>query len=175
LNETLVLNMDVVASAHSNLSIPYTVLIRFHFTRDPVVTGDKSLDKSQMYKIEVDYQYRADVFAGIDPTLIGQTDMAQSNGTLREFVVLKDRSYQCKSPSSVKVNDRVTMSYTGLRTQAFLAQDYFSTPEPCPADAQSSDLIPIIIGAVLAAIVLIVLIAYLIGRARMRRSTYESI
>lgn len=38
-----------------------------------------------------------------------------------------------------------------------------------------SDLVPIIVGACLAAIVILVLIAYLIGRARARSTGYQSV
>jgi len=166
-NETLSLRIPL-----SNWTGAF-VLLTFHFTRDPWITGDKTLDKSQVYKIQADYSYDPSVF--IDPLKPNEQVHAVTNGTIKEFAVLKDRSYQCNSGSSIKIDDQITLKFSGLRAQAFVANDHFDSPEPCSADSQSSDLVPIIIGAVLAAIVLIVLIAYLIGRARMRRTTYESI
>ena len=44
----------------------------------------------------------------------------------------------------------------------------------CPADTKVSNLVPIIVGAALAGLVLVVLIAYLIGRTRNKRG-YESV
>ena len=46
--------------------------------------------------------------------------------------------------------------------------------EYCTADTKVSNLVPIIVGAALAGLVLIVLIAYLIGRSRNKRG-YESV
>jgi len=167
LNETLTVIFTVFG--------PVIVTLRFEFTRDPFITGDKTLDKSQLYNIIAEYHYDTVAFPDIDPKWSGKSVTATSNVTLHEFSVLKDRSYQCNSLSTIKLDEKVTLVLTGVRAQAFLTKDNFSAAEPCSADAHSSDLVPIIIGAVLAAIVLLVLIAYLIGRARMRRTTYESI
>ena len=55
---------------------------------------------------------------------------------------------------------------------------FFSVLERvCLTDQQNetSDLVPIIVGAALAALVLFVLIAYLVGRARAKKTTYETI
>lgn len=45
----------------------------------------------------------------------------------------------------------------------------------CALDSRTSDLVPIIVGACLAILVIIVLIAYLIGRARAKRQGYSSV
>jgi len=48
----------------------------------------------------------------------------------------------------------------------------------CEADkkaAATSDLVPIIVGACLALLVIIVLVAYLIGRVRAKRQGYASV
>uniref|UniRef100_A0A183C632 Lysosome-associated membrane glycoprotein 1 n=1 Tax=Globodera pallida TaxID=36090 RepID=A0A183C632_GLOPA len=47
--------------------------------------------------------------------------------------------------------------------------------EPCLLDVRTSDLIPIIVGACLAGLVVIVLVAYLVGRARAKRQGYTSV
>jgi len=44
----------------------------------------------------------------------------------------------------------------------------------CPAD-DSSDVVPIAVGAALAGLVVIVLLAYLIGRRRARARGYQSV
>lgn len=168
-NEKLTLQ---IPATNSTSTLPFAVLT-FFFTRSPNITGDTSLDKSQLYKINAAISYNPLIF--VDAMYPGKTLQYETNGTIKEFVVLKDRSYQCNTGSTIKIDDAVTLKFTGLRVQAFVANNHFDAPEPCPADSQSSDLVPIIIGAVLAAIVLVVLIAYLIGRARMRRTTYESI
>lgn len=45
----------------------------------------------------------------------------------------------------------------------------------CSADEKSNSIVPIVVGASLAGLVVIVLIAYLIGRRRSRRTGYESV
>jgi len=50
-----------------------------------------------------------------------------------------------------------------------------ATPELCEHDMRTSDIVPIVVGACLAALVIIVLVAYLIGRARAKRQGYASV
>ena len=45
----------------------------------------------------------------------------------------------------------------------------------CDADSKISNIIPIAVGAALGALVLIVLIAYLVGRKRSQRGGYETV
>lgn len=47
--------------------------------------------------------------------------------------------------------------------------------EQCRLDFQTSDIIPIIVGACLAGLVIVILIAYFIGRARAKRQGYASV
>lgn len=51
---------------------------------------------------------------------------------------------------------------------------YIAGVVECPADTETNSIVPIAVGAALAGLVVIVLIAYLIGR-RKRRSGYESV
>ena len=50
----------------------------------------------------------------------------------------------------------------------------FSDISQCAADAKTNSVVPIAVGAALAGLVVIVLIAYLIGRRRNRKG-YESV
>lgn len=45
----------------------------------------------------------------------------------------------------------------------------------CFLDAKTADIVPIVVGLCLAALICIVLIAYCIGRARARREGYSSV
>ena len=47
--------------------------------------------------------------------------------------------------------------------------------EVCYLDARTSDVVPIVVGACLAALVIVVLVGYLIGRARAKRQGYASV
>ena len=52
---------------------------------------------------------------------------------------------------------------------------FVSAVTECPSDDDSNSIVPIAVGAALAGLVVIVLIAYLIGRRRSRRQGYESV
>ncbi|GMR30848.1 hypothetical protein PMAYCL1PPCAC_01043, partial [Pristionchus mayeri] len=59
-----------------------------------------------------------------------------------------------------------------LDTDDFPAQQTF---EQCLLDSRTSDIVPIVVGACLAGLVAVVLIAYLVGRARAKRQGYASV
>jgi len=105
-------------------------------------------------------------------TLTNQTLFQTPNGS----------SYQCVSKESLndfnKPDDApsVTITTTELRVEAFriVRDGTFSISVPCPADTEVSNIVPIAVGAALAALIVIVLIAYLIGRKKNRQG-YESV
>lgn len=47
--------------------------------------------------------------------------------------------------------------------------------EQCMLDSRTSDIVPIVVGACLAGLVAVVLVAYLVGRARAKRQGYASV
>lgn len=51
---------------------------------------------------------------------------------------------------------------------------YFSAEE-CAADEKVSDIVPIAVGVALASLIIVVLIAYLVGRRRSRQKGYQSV
>ncbi|VDP41308.1 unnamed protein product [Soboliphyme baturini] len=89
--------------------------------------------------------------------------------------IKKDRSYECNAEYSYKVTSDCSLALSHLRVQAFMTKAEFDYPDVCLADTMTSDIVPIVIGAALAILVVVVLIAYLIGRVRTRRTTYENI
>lgn len=73
-----------------------------------------------------------------------------------------------------------SLVFKKLKVVAFAHQegnDFVQTQlfEQCMLDVRTSDLVPIIVGACLAGLVIVVLIAYLIGRARAKRQGYASV
>lgn len=111
---------------------------------------------------------------------------------------MNDRSYKCRSAiNTTIVANNFTLLADNVQVQAFMANntDFLRrkfvsfclcsslkkngsfSAQVCSADLQDgkSDLIPIIIGAALAALVIVVLVGYLIGRARTKRTVYETI
>jgi hypothetical protein len=81
----------------------------------------------------------------------------------------------CMSSQKKDISDYFKIEVKDLKAQAFTNSGSFLEGEPCAPDQKASDIIPIIVGACLAALVVIVLIAYLIGRARAKRHGYSSV
>ncbi|XP_067298435.1 lysosome-associated membrane glycoprotein 1a [Pseudorasbora parva] len=76
------------------------------------------------------------------------------------------RSYMCSAKQTLAVVPTFSINTFSLQLQPFnITANQFSAAEECRVD-QENMLIPIIVGAALAGLVLIVLIAYLIGRKR---------
>ncbi|KAM9816883.1 lysosome-associated membrane glycoprotein 1a [Neosynchiropus ocellatus] len=76
------------------------------------------------------------------------------------------RSYMCNAEQTLLVAPNFSLNMFQLQVQPFgVTTNQFATAEECQMD-QDQMLIPIIVGAALAGLVLIVLIAYLIGRKR---------
>lgn len=102
--------------------------------------------------------------------LANWSDMAvpfsANNATLNYLQSTFGRSYMCNAEQTLAVVPTFSLNTFRLQVQPFgVTTDQFATAEECQMD-QDQMLIPIIVGAALAGLVLIVLIAYLIGRKR---------
>jgi len=149
--------------------------LMFYFTRDPSITKDSNKNRWQLYKIEFDFVYDNETFPdSAERDRDQNATLANTNTTLSGINTASDRSFSCSKTGAIDVTDRFKISFSNLRAQAFMTRDDFSTADHCQADQETTDLIPIIIGAALAALVIIVLIAYLIGRARANTPAYDN-
>ncbi|MFT7808635.1 lysosomal-associated membrane protein 1 precursor-like [Arapaima gigas] len=89
-----------------------------------------------------------------------------SNGSLDYLRGTLGRSYVCSAEQILPVVRSFSLNVFRVHVQPFgVSGDQFETAEECQLD-EDNMLIPIIVGAALAGLVLIVLIAYLIGRKR---------
>ncbi|KAM9860827.1 lysosome-associated membrane glycoprotein 1a [Aulostomus maculatus] len=89
-----------------------------------------------------------------------------SNTSLDYLRSTLGRSYMCNAEQTLLVVPTFSLNTFRLQVQPFgVTTNQFATAEECQMD-QDQMLIPIIVGAALAGLVLIVLIAYLIGRKR---------
>jgi len=145
--------------------------LNLSFTRDQNITGDKNEEKWQLYEITFEFKYNGDFPDAKDA---GQDGKRQNKDSIKEIASTRGRSYGCTKMNPLKVADTFTVTLNNFRVQPFMTSDDFGQADWC-ANEQTSDLIPIIIGAALAALVIIVLIAYLVGRARARTTTYDNI
>ncbi|KAJ8255124.1 hypothetical protein GJAV_G00201190 [Gymnothorax javanicus] len=75
-------------------------------------------------------------------------------------------SYMCNKEQSYNITDQLSMNTFSLRVQPFNVQGYaFSTAHECAMD-DTSILIPVVVGAALLGLIIIVLIVYAIGRRK---------
>ncbi|MBN3322667.1 LAMP1 protein, partial [Atractosteus spatula] len=104
---------------------------------------------------------------GVDASLPDMTaPFSASNATLDNLRGTLGKSYMCNSKQTLVVSDRFSVNTFRLQVQPFgVSNSQFGAVEECQLD-EDNMLIPIIVGAALAGLVLIVLIAYLIGRKR---------
>ncbi|XP_016310356.1 lysosome-associated membrane glycoprotein 2 isoform X3 [Sinocyclocheilus anshuiensis] len=89
-----------------------------------------------------------------------------SNNNLSLWEASVGSSYMCKKEQSYNITDKLTINTFELQVQPFAVQNNkFNTAHECSMD-DTSLLIPIIVGAALAGLIFIVVIAYVIGRRR---------
>ncbi|XP_045560525.1 lysosome-associated membrane glycoprotein 1 isoform X1 [Salmo salar] len=89
-----------------------------------------------------------------------------SNSSLDYLRGTLGRSYMCREEQTLAVAVNFSLNTFQLQVQPFgLTGDQFGAAEECQLD-EDDMLIPIIVGTALASLVLIVLVAYLIGRKR---------
>jgi len=86
-----------------------------------------------------------------------------------------DKSYKCDAADKLKLNEQVTMTWKDVQVQAFMTANGFSAAEECATDDKTDDIVPIVVGCALAGLVIIVLIAYMVGRRRSRQKGYQSV
>ncbi|XP_023599264.1 lysosome-associated membrane glycoprotein 1 isoform X1 [Myotis lucifugus] len=89
-----------------------------------------------------------------------------SNSSLRALQATMGNSYKCNAEEHIWVTEAFSVNIFKVWVQAFQVEgDKFGSVEECQLD-ENNMLIPIAVGGALAGLVLIVLIAYLIGRKR---------
>ncbi|XP_027444116.1 lysosome-associated membrane glycoprotein 1 isoform X1 [Zalophus californianus] len=89
-----------------------------------------------------------------------------ANSSLKALQATIGNSYKCNAEERVQVTEAFSINIFKVWVQAFQVQgDKFGSVEECQLD-ENGMLIPIAVGGALAGLVLIVLIAYLVGRKR---------
>lgn len=89
-----------------------------------------------------------------------------ANSSLRALQATMGNSYKCNAEEHIWVTEAFSVNVFKVWVQAFQVEgDKFGSVEECQLD-ENNMLIPIAVGGALAGLVLIVLIAYLIGRKR---------
>ncbi|KAK2891150.1 hypothetical protein Q8A67_013793 [Cirrhinus molitorella] len=97
-----------------------------------------------------------------------------SNNNLSLWEASVGSSYMCKKEQSYNITDKLTLNTFELQVQPFGVQkNKFNTAQDCVADDPDNFVVPIAVGVALAVLIIIVLLAYLIGRKRSQTSGYE--
>ncbi|XP_021074295.1 lysosome-associated membrane glycoprotein 1 [Mus pahari] len=92
--------------------------------------------------------------------------ISTSNSSLRALQATVGNSYKCTTEEHILVSEMLSLNVFSVQVQAFkVDSDRFGSVEECVQDGNNM-LIPIAVGGALAGLVLIVFIAYLIGRKR---------
>nr|CAB3263375.1 lysosome-associated membrane glycoprotein 1 [Phallusia mammillata] len=108
-------------------------------------------------------------------TVEANVNTVDANTTKQEIgkAALK-ASYRCTSGIDIKLNHNVTMHTTNVQFQPFqVVKGQYGTAETCAADMTKNVIIPIVVGCALGGLIIIIIIAYLIGRRRIKHR-YES-
>ncbi|XP_038555658.1 lysosome-associated membrane glycoprotein 2 isoform X1 [Micropterus salmoides] len=99
---------------------------------------------------------------------------SEGNTNLSLWEAAVGSSYMCNKEQNYTITSFLTLYTFNLQVQPFgVKKGIFSTAEECQADAESF-LVPIAVGVALLALILIVLLAYFIGRKRNMATGYES-
>jgi len=104
----------------------------------------------------------------------------ESTGTkLDQFGASKGNSFKCSALTKFSLDEKVAVDFKNYQGQPFISPDSkskdFDTAIECPADTSgTSKLVPIIVGSSLAVLVVLVLIAYIVGRHK-HRNGYQTV
>lgn len=125
-------------------------------------------------------KYVADktTFGNITKADEGKKFTSQGNA-LNEFAASKGNSFKCSAKTKFTLDEKVQVEFTNYQGQPFISPESkskdFDTAIECPADtAGTSKLVPIIVGSSLAVLVVLVLIAYIVGRHK-HRTGYQTV
>ncbi|KAF7707286.1 hypothetical protein HF521_018504 [Silurus meridionalis] len=102
------------------------------------------------------------------------TTFTDQTGNLSLWEASLGSSYMCKKEQSFNISDALILNTFELQVQPFeVMNDQFSTAEDCKADQAENFIVPIAVGVALIVLVLLVLVAYFIGRQRYKVTGYE--
>ncbi|OCT95364.1 hypothetical protein XELAEV_18013051mg [Xenopus laevis] len=114
--------------------------------------------------LEVFYLDGVSLSTGL-PADANDTHFEAANSSLNYMQTNVHKSFKCNSKQTLPITDPFTVNTYHLQVQAFNSDNTFASAVECSLD-ENGMLVPIVVGAALAGLVLIVLIAYLIGRKR---------
>ncbi|XP_061194381.1 lysosome-associated membrane glycoprotein 1-like isoform X2 [Saccostrea echinata] len=139
-----------------------------------LLTADEGVGNYDISQIELTFDYNNNLFMNVDDSIVGRTETVTTNQTF--LSTSSSKSYMCNKDTTFALENGLSMVTTNLQFQAFRTTNTtdFDAATECAGDEETNSIVPIAVGAALAGLVIIVLIAYLIGRKR-SRSGYEQV
>jgi lysosomal-associated membrane protein 1/2 len=162
--------------------------ITIHFANEEnttaslTLTFNKTDKESYVESVSLSFMATKELMPQLNPNLTGKTFSAEASG-LSLFKVVSDHSYLCSAVQSANLNssqedvNNIQIQFTDSKVEAYIKESNkgkFDIESDCKS-ADISDVVPIAVGAALAGLVIIVLIAYFVGRRRSRRLAYQSV
>ncbi|XP_062440449.1 lysosome-associated membrane glycoprotein 2 isoform X2 [Rhea pennata] len=96
----------------------------------------------------------------------GSVILSADNNNFSKWDASLGSSYMCRKEQTLEINEDLQIHTFNLRIQPFLVKENkFSTAQECSMD-DDTILIPIVVGAALAGLIVIIVIAYIIGRRK---------
>jgi lysosomal-associated membrane protein 1/2 len=167
-------------SDSSNTNLPNILTFVFHKNMS---SGIQATGKELVYLSDIMFEVYLDSENFPNASRVGNYSHGELvNSNLHSVAI--NNSYRCNSEETFELNldekigDLAIIHISHLQTEAFRMQtdDKFNFATDCPADKViTSDIVPIAVGCALAALVIVVLVAYLIGRRRARQRGYQSV
>ncbi|CAG2185973.1 CD107 [Mytilus edulis] len=151
-----------------------TMTVTFYKTSTMLMTFTKSDTGYYFSDVDITFNLNKELFPDIDKE---ETLMVRKTFLKDQFAADKDGSYKCNDKSELAIQGVNFRTYN-LQYAAFqknITEFKSSGISECSADSDTNSVVPIAVGAALAGLVVIVLIAYLIGRKRSRQSGYEQV
>jgi len=99
-----------------------------------------------------------------------------SKDNLNKFNTTYGYSYKCHNTESVNVTNIWNLTLSEVRLQPFnISTDgTYGAINDCSADIKDDWLVPVIVGSVLGGLVIVVVIAYIIGRRRSNNDSFDN-
>lgn len=171
-------NETVVDYTHSSCSSPggeQTLALKFGHNDTLKLSFAKN---GTVYLHEVNVQFTVDPVNFPDAAKSGEV-VTVLNNSFALYSMPEDWSYHCAVDQPVYLGGNVTLDVISVQLQAFINSTtekpaQFGNAVEC-STGDLSNVVPIAVGAALAALVIIVLIAYLIGRSKSRQKGYQSV
>ncbi|XP_062606824.1 lysosome-associated membrane glycoprotein 1-like [Saccostrea cucullata] len=132
------------------------------------------VSKYHISQIELDYDYNNNIFDDAVESLFGKNASVLA-ANLTQLTTDASNSYLCNKDTTFDLQKGFSMITKDLQYQAFKGNTTdFDDATECDGDTKTAAIVPIAVGAALAGLIFLVLVAYVFGRRR-SRSEYEEI